>query len=49
MWGVNQSLPRLHSSTLPKANGLNRKHRGAPNKIQVDSLPRKIATSKLVS
>jgi len=33
----------------PTQNGLNRKHPGATNKIQVDTLPRRIATSKIAS
>lgn len=48
LWGVNQSLPRFHSSMLPTQNGFNRKHPGAPNRIQVDTLPRRIASPKLV-
>lgn len=47
-WGVNQSLPRLHSSMLPTRNGLNRNRPGAPNRIQVDTLLRRIASPKLV-
>lgn len=47
LWGVNQSLPRLHSSTVTQRK-MSRPHPRAPNQLQVDTLPRRIATSKLV-
>ena len=46
VWGLNQSLPRIHSSMLPAQKAFNRKLPGAPNKM--DTLLRRIAASELV-